>query len=114
MRGVELVTYGPPDRMLVDGVHYPYDVAFDPSAGSWVELEAVLPGGFVPDVLMIWWPEQEPLPAGLEHCPIPIVGVVSDYNLSLPSLAGLWPFFDVLLCDRAGQELFSRLSFADV
>ena len=114
MRDVELVTYGPPDRMNVDGVHYPFDVAFDPSTGSWDELERALPPGFVPDVLMIWWPEQEPLPAGLEHCPIPIVGVVSDYNLSLPSLAGLWPFFDVLLCDRAGQELFSRLSFADV
>jgi len=114
MRGVELVTYGPPERMMVDGVHFPFDVAFDPSAGSWDELEQALPDGFVPDVLMIWWPEQEPLPAGLEHCPIPIVGVVSDYNLSLPALAGLWPFFDVLLCDRAGQELFSRLSFADV
>ncbi|MBM4063767.1 MAG: glycosyltransferase family 1 protein, partial [Planctomycetes bacterium] len=50
----------------------------------------------------------------LEHCPVPVVGVVSDYNLSLPYLAGLWPFFDVLLCDRAGVDLFSALSFAEV
>ncbi|MEO6594861.1 MAG: glycosyltransferase [Planctomycetota bacterium] len=114
MRGIELVTYGPPDRMLVDGVHFPFDVAFDPSTGSWDELAAALPHGFQPDLLLLYWPEQEPLPAGLEHCPVPVVGVVSDYNLSLPYLAGLWPFFDVLLCDRGGQDLFRRLSFACV
>lgn len=112
--GVELVTYGPPDRMLVDGVHFPFDVDFDPSDGSWDELAESLPDGFFPDLLLIYWPDQEPLPAGLEHCPIPIVGVVSDYNLALPYLAGLWPFFDTVLCDRAGQDLFARLSFADV
>src|SRR5690606_16416545 len=33
---------------------------------------------------------------------------------SLPYLVGLWPFFDLLLCDRAGVDLFRRLSFADV
>lgn len=114
LQGVELCTFGPPDRMLVDGVHFPFDVAFDPSTGSWDELAAALPRGFVPDAVLLYWPEQEPLPAGLEHCPVPVVGVISDYNLSLPYLVGLWPFFDVLLCDRAGQDLFRRLSFADV
>ena len=114
MRDVELVTYGPPERMLVDGVHFPFDVAFDPSMGSWDELVAKLPAGFVPDLVLLWWPDQEPLPAGLEHCPVPVVGVVSDYNLTLPYQAGLWPFFDVLLCDRAGQDLFARLGFAEV
>ncbi len=114
MRGIELLTFGPPDRMLVDGVHFGFDVAFDPSAGSWDELAAALPRGFAPDAVLLYWPDQEPLPAGLEHCPVPVVGVVSDYNLSLPYLVGLWPFFDVLLCDRAGVDLFRRLSFADV
>lgn len=114
MHGVELVTYGPPERMLVDGVHFPFDVAFDPASGSWDELAALLPAGFEPDVLLLYWPDQEPLPAGLERCPVPVVGVVSDYNLTLPYLAGLWPFFDVLLCDRPGQDLFARLGFADV
>jgi len=114
MRGVELVTYGPPSRMIVDGVHFPFDVAFDPSTGSWEELAAALPHGFRPDLLLLYWPDQEPLPAGLEHCPIPVVGVVSDYNLSLPYLAGLWPFFDVVLSDRAGVDLFRALTFAEV
>ncbi|MCA8950032.1 MAG: glycosyltransferase family 1 protein [Planctomycetes bacterium] len=114
LEGVELVTYGPADRMNVDGVQFPFDLVFDPSNGSWDELVDLLPDGFRPDLLLIYWPDQEPLPAGLEHCPIPIVGVFSDYNLALPYLAGLWPFFDVVLCDRAGQDLFRRLSFADV
>ncbi len=114
MRGVELVTYGPRDRMLVDGVHFPFDVAFDPSVGTWDELQAALPPGFTPDLVLIWWPDQEPLPIGLEHCGAQVVGVMSDYNLTLPYVAGLWPFFDVLLCDRAGQELFARLGFAAV
>lgn len=114
MRDVEIVTYGPPSRMQVDGVHFPFDVAFDPSSGSWHELEALLPRGFRPDCLMLWWPDQEPLPAGLEHCPVPVVGVISDYNLTLPYVAGLWPFFDLLLCDRAGQQVFRSLSFANV
>lgn len=114
MHGVELVTYGPPERMRIDGVHFPFDVAFDPSTGTWNELRALLPHGFAPDLVLIWWPDQEPLPAGLEQCPIPVVGVVSDYNLTLPYTVGLWPFFDVLLCDRAGQDLFARLGFAAV
>lgn len=114
LAGVELVTYGPPDRMIVDGVHFPFDIDFDPSSGSWNELQSMLPGGFTPDLVLIYWPDQEPLPAGLEHCPAPVVGVISDYNLSLPYVAGLWPFFDIVLCDRAGQDLFHRLSFSDV
>lgn len=114
MRDVELCTYGPPDRMMVDGMHYPPDVAFDPSRQSWHELQAALPDGFEPDLVLIYWPDQEPLPADMEQCPVPVVGVVSDYNLSLPYLVGLWPFFDSLLCDKNGQELFQRLSFQDV
>lgn len=114
MRDVEFVSFGPPGRMLVDGTLFPFDIAFDASTGSWHELAASLPPGFRPDLLLLWWPDQEPLPAGLEHCPLPIAGVISDYNLTLPWVAGLWPFFDVLLCDRAGVDLFRRLSFADV
>lgn len=113
-RGIELCTYGPRDRMWVDGVHYPFDVEFDPSVGSWSELWQRLPQGFQPDLLLLWWPDQEPLPRDLHRCPVPVVGVISDYNLTLPFLCGLWPFFDVLLCDRPGVDLFRRLSFADV
>jgi len=114
MHGIELLTYGPADRMQVDGRHFPFDIACDPSLESWQSLQQRLPQGWSPDLVLVYWPDQEPLLQGLEHCPVPVVGVVSDYNLSLPQLAGLWPFFDLLLCDRAGVALFERLSFAAV
>ncbi|MFK7739021.1 MAG: glycosyltransferase [Planctomycetota bacterium] len=114
MRGIELLTYGPPERMLVDGVHHRFDVAFDPSRQTWAELARALPDGFEPDLVLIWWPDQEPIPDQLEHCPVPVVGIISDYNLTLPHIVGLWPYFDTLLCDKRGVELFQRLSFADV
>lgn len=110
----EVVTFGPPGRMHVDGVHYPLDIAFDPAEESIHTLLGRLPRGFTPDILLLYWPDQEPLPADLEQCPFPVVGVVSDYNLSLPYISGLWPFFDVLLTDRSGVELFGTLPFADV
>ncbi len=109
-----IVTFGPPDRMWVEGVFYPFDVAFDPSRESIDDLFERLPADFRPDVVLFYWPDQEPLPAGLENCSVPVVGVLSDYNLALPYIAGLWPFFDVLLTDRPGVQLFERLSFADV
>lgn len=114
LRGVELCTFGPKDRMLVEGVHYPLDVEFDPSRGTIDELFAALPKGFVPDVLLLWWPDQEPLPKDLHRCPVPVVGLVSDYNLTLPTTTRLQSLFDVLLCDRAGVELFAGLGFPDV
>ncbi|MGE3171428.1 MAG: glycosyltransferase [Planctomycetota bacterium] len=114
LRGVELCTYGPEDRMLVEGVHYPFDVAFDPQRGSIHELLAALPNGFRPDLVLLFWPDQEPLPRDLHRCPVPVVGVVSDYNLTLPMTTRLQPFFDVLLCDRAGVPLFERLGHPDV
>ena len=110
---IELVTYGPNGRMLVDGQHYPFDIEFDPATGTIDELLQSLPKGFMPDALVIYWPDQEPIPQHLEECPIPVIGIVSDYNLTLPHLAGLWPFFDTLLVDRQGVGLFARLSFAD-
>lgn len=114
MPGIELCTYGPADRGHVDGVQFPPDVVFDPATEDWAALQARLPRDFTPDLVLIYWPDQDPLPAGIEHCPVPVVGVVSDYNLSLPYLVGLWPFFDAWLCDRAGVSLFERLSFAGV
>ncbi len=114
LRGVELCTFGPPDRMVVDGVRFPFDVAFDPSRQSIDQLFAALPAGFAPDLLLIWWPDQEPLPANLQHCPVPTVGIVSDYNLTLPTTTRLQSLFDVLLCDTAGVSLFSAMGYADV
>ena len=112
--GIEFLSYGPGHRMWVDGVHYPPDILFDPSRGSIEELFAKLPQSFYPDLLLIYWPDQDPLPKGFQNCPVTSIGVISDYNLSLPYISGLWPSFDTLLCDHGGVELFTNISFPDV
>lgn len=111
---IELVTFGPAGRMQVDGKLFPFDICFDPSLGTIEQLWSLLPRGFEPDLLLLWWPDQEPIPAGLDRSPARVVGVLSDYNISLQAVAGLWPYFDVLLVDRAGVPLFERLTFPDV
>ncbi len=113
-RDIELVTYGPPHRTWVDKMYYPADVAFDPARGTIHELFDALPPGFRPDIVLIYWPDQDPIPKQLHECPVPVIGVMSDYNLTLPFITGLWPFFDVFLVDRPGEDLFRRLSFPDV
>ncbi len=114
LSGIEMKTFGTSDRMWVDGQFFPFDIQFDPSEGTLLELLALLPEGFRPDLILLYWPDQEPLPSGLEDSPVPVVGILSDYNLSLPYTVGLWPFFDVLLVDRAGVDLFQKLTFPDV
>ncbi|MCA8954900.1 MAG: glycosyltransferase family 1 protein, partial [Planctomycetes bacterium] len=111
--GIELLTFGPGAPRWIDGSWYPFDVVFDPSTEGLGTLLSRLPPGFAPDLLLFYWPDQEPLPADLEAAPCPVVGVLSDYNLSLPYVTGLWTCFDTLLVDRAGVDLFRRLSFHD-
>ena len=86
---IELVTYGPPDRTWVDKMHYPPDVVFDPGRGTIHELFDLLPRGFCPDIVLIYWPDQDPIPKQLYECKVPVVGVMSDYNLTLPFITGL-------------------------
>lgn len=112
--GCELVTYGPACGMSMAGTRYAFDVEFDPSEETTAELWERLPADFVPDVWLFYRPDQEPLPEGMEDSPVPVVGILSDYNLSLQHVMGLWPFFDMLLVDRAGVDLFQRLPFSDV
>ena len=114
LAGFEIVSFGPPHRMWIDGTFHPFDVAFDPAVEGLETLFARLPPGFRPDAMLLWWPDQEPIPEGIERAPCPVVGILSDYNLSLPYVVGTWPCFDVLLVDRPGVRLFERLAFPDV
>jgi hypothetical protein len=112
--GIEVVTFGPTHRMWVGQGFFRFDVAFDPENGSIEELLAICPGDFRPDVLLLYWPDQEPIPEGLERCPVPVAAVFSDYNLTLQGLSGLWPFFDIVLCDDRGTGVLGRFPFRRV
>lgn len=107
-----IVSYGPRHRVRVGHEHFPADVEFDPEHGTIEALLGKLPAGFEPDCLLLYWPDQDPIPAGLERCPVPVVGVFSDYNLMFHSHAALWPFFDRAVCDLRGLRALDGLGFA--
>lgn len=108
-----ILSFGPSEGRVVGDIVVPYDVAFDASRQSYDELLGCI-GDFEPDAIMIWWPDQDPIPNGLEHAAIPTIAVVSDYNLTLPTQRGLFPFFDLVLCDHSALPVLGRLPFPRV
>ncbi len=111
-RDVELLTFGPKDRMWVGKRFYPFDLEFDPSRGTWEQLRALLPPGWEPDLILFYYPEHEPLPRGIEKAPYPVVGVISDWNLHFDQLWTMAPFFDAVAADRTGTGIFAGAGFA--
>ncbi len=111
-RDVDLLTFGPKDRMWVGKRFYPFDLEFDPSRGTWEDLRALLPPGWEPDLILFYYPEHEPLPRGIERAPYPVVGVISDWNLHFDQLWTMAPFFDAVAADRAGTGIFAGAGFA--
>ncbi|MEZ5990297.1 MAG: glycosyltransferase [Planctomycetota bacterium] len=109
-----ILSFGPAEGRLEGTTRFGFDLGFDGHAQGFDELMAMLPADFEPDALLFFWPDQEPVPEGLERAPFPVVGLLSDYNLSLPHVTGLWPYFDAMLCDRPGLPVLGRLGFGAV
>ena len=112
LRDVELLTFGPRDRMWIGKDFFPFDLEFDPSRGSWEELRALLPPGWEPDLVLFYYPEHEPLPRGIERAPWPVVGVISDWNLHFDQHWGMAPFFDAVAADRVGTGVLAGAGFS--
>ncbi len=110
----QIVTFGPPEGRRVGADVFRYDIPFDASRATIEDLLVACPAGFVPDAIMLWWPDQEPIPDGLERAPMPVVATISDYNLTLPHVRRLWPLVDLVLCDTPGLQVLGRLPFARV
>jgi len=111
-RDVEVLTFGPKDRMWVGKRFYPFDIEFDPARGRWEELASLLPPGWEPDLVLFYYPEHEPLPKGIERAPWPVVGVISDWNIHFDQLWTMAPFFDAVAADRMGTAVFRKAGFA--
>lgn len=108
-----ILSFGPAAGRKVGQLVVPYDIPFDAGEESFEQL-IERTAGFAPDAIVFFWPDQDPLPEGLEDSPIPTIAVVSDYNLTLPLQRGLWPYFDLVLCDHSALPVFGRLPFAAV
>ncbi len=113
----EYLSFGPAMGRQVGNRRFNYDILIDASSASIEDIHQEIEhraGNFRPDAMMLWWPDQEPLPEGLERCPYPVVGVMSDYNLTLPCQTRLWSVLDLLLVDNPGLQVLGRLPFARV
>ncbi|GMV98879.1 MAG: hypothetical protein AMXMBFR84_00190 [Candidatus Hydrogenedentota bacterium] len=56
------------------------------------------------DLLLCWMPEVHPPPLGIEHCPIPTVALVSDWNVFYPVLHRNLARYDAVVCDTRGVQ----------
>jgi hypothetical protein len=111
------LSFGPKKGRTVGDQTFQYDLPIDTSSSSIEDIHRALEivqEGFQPDAMMLWWPDQEPLPEGLERCPYPVVGVMSDYNLSLTLQTRLWSLVDLLLVDTPGVQVLGRLPFSRI
>lgn len=106
-------SFGPAAGHVIGDRTVPYDLPFDASRGSIHEVLA-LAGEPAPDAILLFWPDQEAIPRDLERVEVPVIGVFSDYNLSLALCTGLAPFFDLVLCDHSALPIFGRLPFARI
>ncbi|MDZ7373236.1 MAG: glycosyltransferase [candidate division KSB1 bacterium] len=83
------------------------DVRFDPVADSFQDiLERLAP--WRPDVVIVRDAEYYPLPFGIDQAPVPVVALVGDWNVCYTTYAGLLRRFDLLLTDRAGEDVLRR------
>ena len=82
------------------------------SAGlRWEQIEASLPAGWTPDVIIIRDAEFYHMPVGIEKAEYPIVGLIGDYNLSLNQMLPVVGVFDYFFCDTKGLRIFRKLGF---
>ncbi|QGG48804.1 glycosyltransferase family 61 protein [Heliorestis convoluta] len=78
------------------------------------ELERRYPGGWKPDLIFVWSPEFYANPLGLYEATVPLIALVSDWNLGFSSLAAHLACYDHVFMDRKGTDLFRERGFNHV
>jgi Flp pilus assembly protein TadD len=66
------------------------------------------PGG-PPDLVLIWEPGWLALPKNIEASPVPVVALLSDWNLTLRPQIGMLDAFDYIFTDRPGVDVIKQL-----
>ena len=88
------------------------DYPFAGPAATWESLLAQPGPDFAPDAIVWCRPEYYPFPGqGPLECPVPLVALVSDWNLAYSMLEGVLRLCDYIFTDRTGVETFRRAGY---
>ncbi len=82
-----------------------YDFLHDPVHDSIEDILDKRLGGWMPDLILCWFPEDYPPPIGIEDSPVPTLATASDWNLHYPKLVTNLARYDAVLSDRTGADI---------
>lgn len=87
--------------------HEEADYTYDPARDSLADILARISPEWRPDLLLFWFPENDPPPAGVEDAPIPTVAMAGDWNLFHPYLRLNLSRYDYVLCDKGAVSILA-------
>src|SRR5712692_1928882 len=89
------------------------DISFDLRRDTVRDIARRCPGGN-PDVMVVWAPGYQALPAGVEDAPFPVVACYSDWPLLMPGQAGMLDAYDYIFTCRAGVRTHQSMGYQNV
>lgn len=81
------------------------DYRLRPEVDTWEALWDRISGEFRPDLVLVWTPENDPPPLGIERAPMPVVCLAGDWNLFHQAQEVNFGRYDVVLSDKPGTQL---------
>lgn len=84
------------------------DYRFRPEVDTFADVLRRMAPEFVPDLVLVWTPENDPPPMGIELSPVPTVCLAGDWNIFSHAQEVNFGRYDVVLCDRPGTRLLSN------
>lgn len=88
-------------------------VTFDLAADDIHDIIARVPGE-PPELILVWEPGWLALPQRIEEAPVPVVALLSDWNLVLRPQVGMLGAFDYIFTDRPGVQVIKNLGHSHV
>lgn len=80
------------------------DFRFRPEVDTLDDVLRRIAPEFVPDLILVWTPENDPPPLGIECSPVPTVCLAGDWNIFSPAQEVNFGRYDVVLADRPGTR----------
>ncbi|WP_284643380.1 glycosyltransferase family protein [Paenibacillus silviterrae] len=97
-----------PDRLITVGWEENCRIRLNAGCHTMEAVRTQLPEGWEPELVWVWSPEFHANPAGLFEERVPLVALISDWNLGYGTVCGTLPEYDAIFTDKRGAELLRR------